>query len=752
MLKVSTTNCTGCGACENICPLNAIKLEENSEGFSYPNIDSTKCTNCGMCEKVCPIKNHTKHEELDYVYAITTDDEIRMKSSSGGAFTLLATEILQNNGYVCGASYSKDFKSVEHIIISSVDELYKLNTSKYIQSNINNIYKKIKELLNKDFEVLFSGTPCQVAGLNNFLGKDYTNLTTIDILCHGVPSPLVWRKYLEKINPENKTIKSINFRDKAYGTYPLHFSIKYSDGNTFIENSKKNPYFKGFLKNLTLRKSCYNCKYATLARTSDITLGDFWKLQKFDKKLNDNKGYSAYMPNTEKGKVFLDKISKNAKLFQKIPVKYLVKGNPTLKAPPKPHTNRNHFFNLLNTTSNITALLNEHLENLYYDGIITNIWSSNNYGAILTAYALQQYFKSKGQDYRILDYTPKHNLKKHFEDFTKKYLNLTHPVNDLKDLVDLNNYTENFVVGSDQVFKDEVVKKTPFLYLLTYTDFSKHRIAFSASFGKDSFEAPQNDFNTLKRCYSRFDAISVRELSGVDLCREKFNLEAKHILDPVFLTDKCIFERLVDKNCNKYKNKLVYYTLDATKEIVDKINKVAEAKGLEALNIAHKGLSVEEFLTAIHDCECFITDSFHGCCFAIIFNKAFLCLVNSDRGSARFDSLAKTFDISKNFVSKPQEITLENIDISNIDYNKIEKIISDSKEIADKWYNDVFNNPKPKTNVQISNEFDFVKYGDDKKLRIMPKTSPKDFIFSIKKGSVRITLQILGIKIHFKKR
>lgn len=748
-MLLSNTECSGCGACYNACPVKAISMITTKEGFKYPIIDSQKCINCKKCEKVCPKENSTcKYQKTEEVYALLGDDDLRLKSSSGGAFTLIAEKILAEKGYICGASFTDDFTKVEHIIISDKKNLYKLQTSKYLQSDIGKIYQEVENLLKDNNKVLFSGTPCQVEGLNNYLGKNYDNLLTVDILCHGTPSPLVWEKYLKKIANGRKVI-DVNFRDKRQKGWKQYFlTIKFEDGSEFSQNCKQNLYMKTFLRDISLKSSCQSCKYTNLNRVSDITLGDFWKIQKFDKNLNDNKGTSLVIPNTEKGPRIFNEISKNA-IVKKVPVKYAQKGNYVLSRQTKLNSNRASFFENLEKTD-ILKNMEKHLTNTYYDGIITNLWFTSNFGAILTAYALQQFFFERGKDYRILNWTPNGNMKPAFKDFTNKYLKLSHRINKIEDLAELNNYTDNFAVGSDQVFKDIVIAKRPYLFLYPYTDFSKRRVAFSASFGKDDFCADNEQMQTFSKLFKRFDYISTREDSGVNILQENFGIEAEHILDPVFLVNKQKFVNIADSTDNsKYKNKLVCYVLDRTDNFEKEIMKFAKNNSLEIAYI-NKNISVEEFLTAIKSSAMFITDSFHGSCFALIFNKNFVCLKNKDRGIARFNSLIKTFDIANHFVENIEEInTAKNL--NDIDWQQYNNIVEKEYQKALQWYEKAFESKKTPTPEQIMNEFDFAK-NNLAKIKTVENVTLKDRIFSIKKGTVRISVTILGIKIHFKRR
>lgn len=742
-------NCTGCGACFNKCPVNAIEMQEDREGFLIPVINKDKCINCGLCAKICPVNKPKNFSEKipEEVLAAGSSDEIRKESSSGGIFTLLAEYILKNNGYVCGAAFSDDFKEVKHIIINNPEDLPKLQKSKYVQSNTGKVFKEIKSLLDSDKTVLFSGTSCQVGGLIAFLEKPYKNLYTIDLLCHGTPSPDVWKRYLTEIS-HNKKIDSVNFRNKRKGWEKITLSVKCNDGYLFQERIKLNLYCMAFLKNIILRKCCTSCEYTKTQRVSDITLGDFWKINKFNKKLNDQIGTSMVLINSGKGRELFNNIQSLLKFQAKVPIKYAIKGNPVLVRPVAVHKNRDSFFRKYKRYPVQKALKDSFNEK--YDGIIANFWDSyHNYGAILTGYAIQQYFFEKGLDYRLLSLSPQRDMRKKdsfIRKFAEKNLVLTKHIKNKKDLSELNNYADVFVVGSDQIFKDCHLKKFFEEFLLPYTDFSKKRVAFSASFGKDTFDMSENEKYIISKYLKRFDAISVREISGVNLCEQEFGINAEHILDPVFLTDKSKFIKFVDNNDNKYRDKIVCAILDNSQPVLNAINNLKEESGLEIVNIIGKNLPVEEFLTAIYSAKYILTDSFHGTCFALLFHKNFITIENEDRGSSRFDSLVYTFGLQDNFVKSLSEIKLNKLK-QKIDWANIDTIIDSEKEKAEKWFEKTFNQPRTNIDEMLSNEFDIMKYPKFKQ-----NFNLKNFLFSIEKNKIRTKIRILGIRFSFKRK
>lgn len=307
------SKCSGCHACMSVCPKTAIQMKSDDEGFLYPFVDKEKCVDCGLCEKACQAINPIVNTRNPEAYACyNTDEDIRMQSSSGGVFTAIAKWIISQNGVIFGAGFD-DNLNVVHMEIDNEKDLSKLRGSKYVQSVIGNNFVKVKEYLKTGRIVLFTGTPCQIDGLLHYLEKDYTNLYTQDIICHGVPSPKVWKTYLEfQENQYNSSIKrypSPNFRNKDNGWSKYSNYLSFENGREYKDCFVNNIYMKAFLKNISLRPSCYDCHSKTLSRNSDITLADLWGCKDIVPEMFDDKGTSFVMINSKKGKELFEKIS-----------------------------------------------------------------------------------------------------------------------------------------------------------------------------------------------------------------------------------------------------------------------------------------------------------------------------------------------------------------------------------------------------------------------------------------------------------
>ncbi len=296
--------CTGCMACVNVCAQNAIQMQPNSEGFFYPVVDESLCKNCDLCSMICPNNNPITKEEPKAVYSGWSKDEnLRMQSSSGGAFSEIALQILRHGGVVFGCILNEKLDA-EHTFVENENDLGKIRGSKYVQSYIGDSYKKARSFLNEGREVLFSGTPCQIAGLKAFLKKDYSNLLTVDIVCHGVPSPRIWKdyiKYIEEVNGDR--VESVIFRSKEYSWvfYGMNISF-HRKKNKYFGPYYNDPYIRGFLRDLFLRPSCPTCCYTSTDRVSDFTIADWWGYKKTNQKDKDFqcKGVSLILANSNK--------------------------------------------------------------------------------------------------------------------------------------------------------------------------------------------------------------------------------------------------------------------------------------------------------------------------------------------------------------------------------------------------------------------------------------------------------------------
>lgn len=358
MIKIiDKKDCCGCNACGDVCSHNAITFRTDLEGFWYPEIDMDKCTDCGLCEKVCPIINAKELKKNDLPQSICyaaehKSLEVVFDSTSGGLFSALADNIYKNKGYVGGAIFNDDF-SVRHYISNDKKDLEKLRSSKYLQSNLTGFFKKVKEIVRSGEKVLVCGTPCQMAALRAYLRKDYENLIIVDLICRGINSPKVWRKYLDSFEERyGSKVIYCKAKSKEYGWRNLTQKVRLANGKEYYETYTQSNFTQGYLRtNAYCRPSCYECQFKGYPRIADITLADFWGIEKISKSLEKNLGTSLVMINSRKGECFFEKIKPRIN-YLVVPFEEAEKGNPALNLPLAPSkVNRTQFFDDLDNMS-----------------------------------------------------------------------------------------------------------------------------------------------------------------------------------------------------------------------------------------------------------------------------------------------------------------------------------------------------------------------------------------------------------------
>ena len=353
-------HCTGCGACMAACPKRCIRMEADGEGILYPQVDESNCINCGKCEKACPVLSFQVPETDGFPLAYAAcnqDDAVLASSSSGGVFSVLAEQTIRSGGAVYGAAFLEDF-SVAHSRCETMVGIAAFRGSKYVQSDCSNVFTSAKKDLEAGRPVLFSGSPCQIAGFQQYLGKDYENLLLVDTTCHSVPTPKAWMRYLAELESNlGSKICSVNFRDKRTGWEKYQMCIQLDDGRELLYPRSQNPYMEAFLRGLISRRSCAHCPFKGQNRASDITLSDFWGVQTAFPEAYRKEGTSLVLVQSKKGRMAFPKVFSQLDI-RPVDAAAALKGNPAYYVSSVPHPRRDECFGKMDQQS-FSALVDQ---------------------------------------------------------------------------------------------------------------------------------------------------------------------------------------------------------------------------------------------------------------------------------------------------------------------------------------------------------------------------------------------------------
>ncbi len=696
------TKCYGCSSCKNICPTNAIKMIENPEGFIEPVVNEQKCIDCNACQRSCPaLTAEYNNSDTPEVVAFQADKDTLARGSSGGAFPLLASYVLKESGVVFGASFTDDWM-VEHIGVKTEEGLKKLAFSKYLQSDIKNTFNEAKDYLVAGRKVLYVGCPCQIAGFKSFLGRSYDNLITIDLICHGVPSPGSFRDYLKE-NFNTEKIKSISFRS---GTrWRTILGIDFTDGSREEYNTKNNLYLRTFLQDCNLRTTCYSCIFAKLPRQGDITIGDLWNAEKMELDMPKGKT-SVVLCNNNKGSAFFYKavtFNKEKCLVQSVRLdnKRLNKNIFRSTLGDNKLSYREQFFSSY-SKQGFSRAAYEATSN-FKTGLV--LYLSSNYGSMATNLSLYEFLRKNGMAPVFCDNLIK-PLGKYAPLFAKKYLKCATDYFRDNDYEELNKYLDTFVVGADMTWnlKTPGMKKRPEYVLLGFADDNKTKLAYTPSFGGGGTEMPEEKRIICSYFMKRFDRIAVREPEGKEICEKLFGCEVEVEMDPFFLSDAELYSNIADTaNMDNSSDYLLAYILNPSNEKNELINKVATELNLNiniVLDLAGDQDDLKqklgqlantvvfpnfaEWLALFKNAKYIVTDSYHGVCLALKFNKQFLGIRN--RAKYRFDSLSKQFPLGMH-IFDIKNIDIEHFKVDNkIDYTEVSKTLDQIKKKGEQWF------------------------------------------------------------------
>lgn len=730
--QLKPEHCCGCGSCYSICPVNAITMEEDSEGFLYPVVAHEACIECGSCIKHCPVcTDQPSRQNVTTCYAtVSGDTDARARSSSGGLFSQLADYAFDKGGVVFGAAYD-GIDKVCHKGVDNVDDLDDLRRSKYVQGSTGDTYAQVKALLKEGRFVLYTGCPCQIAGLYAFLGEDPVNLVTADLICHGAPSQGLLRRYLQDQFPEGG-IREVVFRDKASFGWPMAMNVYKEDGTAKRELPRKDPYLRMFSKCLANRPFCSHCKFSKMPRVGDVAFGDFWGIEEHDESFSEYAGTSLLIVNSAKGESILASVRETSEKIEEFPLDLAVRKNGAIRKPLKSHAGRKRFFELLEYKPFATAVsyaLDDH-----YDVGIYGLWYGENYGSMLTYYGLYKVIQSMGLSAIMVEnphlgpesalYEPHNFAARQGYAITKRHA--------LGRLLDLNDTCDSFIAGSDQLWNPALARPYGFSYFLAFVDKRNKRIAYGTSFGKE-FKEFEKQFK-VRAAYelAQFDAISVRDsFSKRNLAKHFGRTDVEKVLDPALLCDPVCYEelaesastiRLVNGDVVDPRNEdyIFAYILDPGPDTLASLAAIGSAVGKKvfvALDYARKwwdsrrerfvggeeyGVHVidvpscEEWLLAVKHSDCVITDSFHGTIFAYIFEKRFACVPNSRRGPVRFGDLLGMLGLKDRMIKSlvRNEAKAYEVLMAPLDYDKSHELLAVQKKKSCKWLEDALRKPK----------------------------------------------------------
>ena len=773
--KVSTSLCCGCSACADVCPVKAIKMGYDKDWHLYPEVDNS-CINCGKCLSVCPQYQEKPKNEEPIGYAVAAPDDVRMESSSGGVFYILAKYIIDNGGYVAGAVFDEQWQ-VKHILSNSLSDIARMQHSKYVQSQTAGIYSEVLAKLKEGVTVLFTGTPCQVAALRNFVGDKEYPLFVADILCHGVPSPKVFEYYLNE-NFDKSQIKDIIFRNKRHrNAAPSSITFVLKSGKTVYSEYFDNSYADAFLSNIAERSSCLNCKFAVFPRVGDISMGDFWGAKTVETKIDTTRGISCVFLNNEKGKSLWQVVSSNFETIENYDNATLMSWNRN-KVELSHNKRHLELVPAINKYNSLRTSIS-HIKDDKYDIGLFGIIPNSNYGGLITYYALYEYVHSLGYSVLMI-HEPAYNSEvytiTHATNFFNEYCNLSE-VYKPADLYKLNDRVDTFLLGSDQVWNYSLFHCW---YENLYFDFvspAKKKIAYAASFGHDRHTVDQDRKGLVSAFLKEFDYIGVRERDGVTLTNQLYNKNSDVVCDPVFLLNLEKYKQLADKarvkNTGRYVGTYIIepadFKLDVVNKVVDYLkcgnvnftdgNMSVFAKKSKAFHDRHMPIvsdaSIENWLNMIINAEFVITDSFHCSCFCIMFNKPFI-VIQQRWALSRLQTLIDTYGIQNRWlrISSVDEFVINKEWFKPLP-DDTEKIFSQQREFGRTWLKNALlssktvslNNAFTPLNdkVRIEDYFFFMMQNRANYILVLSSSKPSNGL--INKIDFKCKLSYLNIKI-----
>lgn len=708
--------CTGCSACVSICPVGALTLQQDRVGYYISSFNPSKCINCNQCETICPIfpahissiPTGSQHRKW---HAVQMIDEIRKISSSGGIFYAIARKFIEEKkAVVYGAKW--DGTKVRHDSAETMGELTPLLGAKYVQSDLSGVFPKIKQQLKSGKTVVFCGCPCQVAGLRSFLSRDYENLYTIDLLCYYAPSIKMFQDYISE-NYDDRFIEC-KFRDKANGWTSETMTVVMEDKRTSeriqcIRDRKEDIFQKAFHSKILMSRHCINCKFNSLRRTGDITIGDFWNIGRFHRDFDDKLGTSVAIVNTRKGEQMLDGTKKFTKKITETSSRNL-RGNRIGFNKAANLNQCTRFYDMYSKTGIFSKSADDTLHNKH-DIALIGCWDIRNYGSQLTYYSLYRFLSGHGYSVLLIGcpgnakhITPGKADLFQFDPYPR--YDTARPFDSKAEMIEANRYAETFILGSDQVWRNNLYRYFGRFTLLDYIFSNKKKIAYGASFGKDAWEGTCEEKAFFRFMLHRFQHISIRESSGSQICKNVFDVDSHWVADPIFLAGKEALSALSSKSGLAVEKRFLFaYILDYSPEKEQYIFRLCSLFHCEPIVItdpnvprnpawklkAHTDYHLEDWLWLFEHSDYIVTDSFHGMCISLVFNKQFTAIINTNRGRARFKDYSERLELSDHILYEKQ--LKEHDPALKIDYEKTNSLIQDFVSTSGQWLLDAILSP-----------------------------------------------------------
>ncbi len=702
---VNDRKCTGCYSCKDACAVGAIELKENADGFREAQVNEELCVKCGKCQTVCPVLHREERDAFDVEsYAFRADDAVRKVSSSGGLISVAALVVLGAGGKVCGVELGADV-CARYIVIDKQEDLEKIRGSKYLQADASGIYNQVKDLLQAGQTVLFVGLPCQVAGLYNHVKDcDQTNLYTIDLLCHGTPSDKVVKEWLKEISKE-RTVQKISFRLKDTDWNCNAIQVDFTDGSSYKADVSDDYFEKLFHYNVSLRETCYECSFAEFPRRGDISTGDFHGLENCSGIEDDHKGTSVIFVNSSKGQQLFEKMAKKDVWLKGIPVAASDVNRIHTSIDKNPC--RERFFRLLNNEKYDFGTASQMALERKYDIGVVGIPTVENHGSNLSYYALYRTLKHMGYEVLMVE-RPKsawwgpHENPIIFQENPYDDGDLCDLFGNRLQMQKVNDYADTFILGSDQLWYEGLYACFDKFCFLDYINQNKKKITYAASFGRSHYGATKEEKAEAAFFVQGIDSISVREQSAVDLCKAEWDVDAEVVLDPVFLCPTEEYVKLTEKAKKApYEHYIATYILDPSLEKQRIVERIAAQLDLPVINMTdvinveekcagwglptEREVSNEDWLARIKESDFFVTDSFHGSCFAIIFEKEFLAIGNEYRGIDRFTEILGKVKLESRLVLDTDDTVIDERLKEKIDYQPVREALQIAKQKSVEW-------------------------------------------------------------------